>query len=243
MRLTKLFNNLHRVGWKSYSDELDARPQPIVAIPIRRSWMILGFIIGLAVRWAVPVILVLCIILVLCMAARQWPRPDKMQGEWDLGSVDAAVWIKVFLPWAVAAVIVLAAMFWPWPPEFAVFKDGIKLPDGRHSPKRSIWDLWSYGFYFWSEVSYCRWSRYQKGVLAVHLKPAEHCVDVVLWGTGPPPTAPNSPPRNWPCVDVVLWGTGPPATKRPAMIFNYRVPERSRAEVEAAIRACGKWAV
>jgi hypothetical protein len=164
-----------------------------------------------AVIWTVPVILV------LCMAARQWP--DKMQGKWDLGSVDSAFWIMVSLPLAVAAVIVLAAMFWPWPPEFAVFKDGINLPDRRHSPKRSIWDPWSYGFYFWSEVSYCRWSRYQKGVLAVHLKPAEHCVDVVLWGTGSPVT-----------------------TKFPAMIFDYRVPERYRAEVEAAIRACGKWA-
>jgi hypothetical protein len=93
------------MGWKSYSDELDVRPQPIVAIPIWRSWMILRFIICQAVIWAASVILV------LCMAARQWP--DKMQGKWDLGSVDSAVWIMVFLPWAVSAVIVLAARLVP----------------------------------------------------------------------------------------------------------------------------------
>ena len=201
------------MGWKSYSDELDARPQPIVAIPFRRFWIILGFTMCLAVRFGVPVVLL------LWMAARQWLRPDKVQGKWDLGAVDLTVWIQVFLPWAAVAVTVVAAMFWPWPPEFAVFKDGIKLPTKRHSPKRSNRDPWSCGFYSWSDVNYCRWSRYQKGVLAVHLKAVEHCEDVVIWETWSPAT-----------------------TKLPPMIFDYHVPERYRANVEAAIRAFGKWA-
>jgi hypothetical protein len=101
-------------------------------------------------------------------------------------------------------------------PEFAVLKDGIKVPFNRLSPKRSIWDRRGYGFYSWSEVSYCRWSPYNPGVLSIHLQAAAHHVPVI--------------------------GADPDAhVKVPPMIYFYRVPERHRAAVESGIRACGKW--
>jgi hypothetical protein len=98
-----------------------------------------------------------------------------------------------------------------------VVKDGLKMPFNRFPPGRSIWDRWSYGFYSWSEVSYCRWSPYQAGVLSIHLQGATQGVPAIL-------------------------GTGSDSQVQvPPMIYFYRVPERHRAAVEAAIRACGKW--
>jgi hypothetical protein len=74
----------------------------------------------------------------------------------------------------------------------------------------------AHGFYSWSEVSHCRWSPYRPGVLDIHLNAAEERVAAVF-----KPVAGN--------------------LKVLPMTYFYRVPERHRAAVEAAIRACGKW--
>jgi hypothetical protein len=113
--------------------------------------------------------------------------------------------------------IVPAAIMMARGPEFAALKDGIKVPFNRLSPKRSIWDRWGYGFYSWDEVNYCRWCPYRPGVLSIHLRAAEH---------------------HLPLLGMDAEGS----MKVPPMIYFYRVPERHRAAVESAIRACGKWA-
>jgi hypothetical protein len=130
----------------------------------------------------------------------------------------SAGWILAFWPLALVLFFAFpAAIMLGRGPEFAVLKDGLKMPFNRFPPGRSIWDRWSYGFYSWSEVSYCRWSPYQAGVLSIHLQGATQGVPAIL-------------------------GTGSDSQVQvPPMIYFYRVPERHRAAVEAAIRACGKW--
>jgi hypothetical protein len=129
-----------------------------------------------------------------------------------------AAWILAFWPVALALFFAFpAAIMVGRGPEFAVLKDGLKVSFNRFPPGRSIWDRWSYGFYSWSEVSYCRWSPYQAGVLSIHLQAATQGVPTIL-------------------------GTGSDSKIQvPPMIYFYRVPERHRAAVDAAIRACGKW--
>jgi hypothetical protein len=184
----------------SRSDELDARPQPIVAIPFR--WPRVFLLLALTI----PLIF---IVVGLCLD----PAVGRQGRASGLG-----FWIMTFLPMIPMLILVVPmALFQLRAPEFAVFKEGIKVPIGRIPPMRSIWDPWSYGSYSWSEVGYCRWSPYKPGVISIHLQAAPH--------HGP-----------------ALPGTGLEVTMQvPPMIYFYRVPERRRAEVESAIRTYGKW--
>jgi hypothetical protein len=121
-------------------------------------------------------------------------------------------------PLAVMLIVLVPMAIWASrAPEFVVFKEGIKVNVKRVPPGRSLRDPWIYGFYSWDEVSSCRWLPYQPGVLSVHLAGA-------LDRAGLPGTGSNDKMRV------------------PPMIYLYRVPEPHRAAVEAAIRACGKWA-
>jgi hypothetical protein len=136
------------------------------------------------------------------------------------GGIDPRVVQSSRLPVLVAIVLAgaLGAVSRFRAPAFAVLKEGLKLPNNRYPPGRSARDPWAAGFYSWGEVNYCRWSPYQPGVLSVHLAAVES----------------HSP---------ALFGKssrGP--MSMPPEIFFYTVPARHRAAVEAAIRACGKWA-
>jgi hypothetical protein len=179
--------------------EAEEKPRAIVAIPSR---------LPLLLRYVTPALAVIFIGLGLGV-------DPVTVGE---GRADgAAGWTFVLSLVAVILILTVpATIMAAWGPRFAVLKDGIKMPFNRLSPRRSSRDPWSYGFYSWSEVSYCRWSPYNPGVLSVHLQAAEHHVPV-------------------------LGAESDGHMKMPPMIYFYRVPERHRAAVESAIRACGKW--
>jgi hypothetical protein len=199
------------MGDSTPTDERDARPRPIVAIPYSRSY------------WVLSTVLVMFLLsyYFLIPAAVAWFGARRDQVKLDFGP---GAWMQLLWPMALpmALALVLFAVF-GWIasrlPAFAVYREGIKLNSQRLPPGRSRWDLGSYGFYSWSEVTSCRWSPYQPGMLSVHLAAVADQRDVVL--TGPPSAG---------------------QIQMPPMIHFYRVPEPHRAAVEAAIRACGKWA-
>ncbi len=187
-----------------HSDEFEVkRPTPIVAIP--RRWALLQYFIPL-----IPVapLTVLFWLDTEMARRRQAPGLDGWIG-----------WIAPFwLPLLALAIGVAAAIWMGRTPALAVFKDGIKIDSRRIAPWRSPWDPWSYGFYAWSEVSYCRWSPYRPGVLSVHVGAADQH----------PPTG--------------LFVQSPASmTRVPPEVFFCRVPENLRAAVESAIRTYGKW--
>ncbi len=139
--------------------DLDSRPKPIVAIPWRWSWWLLY------VAPAIPMALAA----ILLMA-----DPDKVRQGQPPGTVALTPWIGALWPLAVMLLVVVPMAIWlNRAPEFAVFQSGIKVNVKRVPPGRSVWDPWAYGFYSWDEVSDCRWSPYQPGVLSVHLASAE----------------------------------------------------------------------
>jgi hypothetical protein len=175
---------------ETHLDELGVRPEPIVAIPLRwsRLLLIIAPIPGL--------------IIIGCVALFPPSNP---------------FWAFFVLP--SLASIMLAALIRVRAPEFAVFREGIKVPFNRLAPKRSFWDPWGYGFYSWSEVSHVRSSPYQPGVLSIHL---------------------HATPHQLPPLFVLGAPAGSTMQVLPRICF-YRVPGRHRAEVEAAIRAYGKW--
>jgi hypothetical protein len=183
----------------SDTDEPGAKPQVLVAIPYSRAAVVLG----------VAAVVLPASFLV---ARAAWSlRP----GGIGPGPADPT---RVFLLLAIVAVGALLSVIGFRAPAFAVLKDGLKLPINRIAPGRSLRDPWARGFYSWDELSYCRWSPYQPGVLSVHLDAAVHQTPVVF---------------------------GPASRGQmtvPPTIYFYRVPARHRAAVEAAIRSCGKWA-
>ncbi len=185
------------------SDEPGALNQPIVAIP--RRWSLWLSLLGL-----IPTI---------PLAVLSW-LDSEMALRRQRPGLDG--WIGWFAPfWAVTLVLVIgvaAAIWMRGVPAFAVFKDGLKVDFRRVAPWRSFRDPWSYGFYAWGEVDYCRWSPYKPGVLSVHVGAAE-----------------QHPPPGW-------LGELPAAMiKVPPGVFFHRVPEHLRTAVESAIRTYGKW--
>ena len=133
------------------------------------------------------------------------------------GAIDPPVldgaWIALAL--AVLPLCAIVARYRRRAPEFGVFREGIKLPFRRIPPGRSLFDPAARGFLPWDEVTGCRWTPDRPQVPAVvHPRPG-------FLGRGAPPY----------CRETL-----------PPSIHYYRVPGRHRAAVEAAIRACGKWA-
>ena len=82
----------------------------------------------------------------------------------------ARLWfIAVFI--GIAAIVVpLTILAWARRPEFAVGKDGIRLPVERRPEWSSLWSLRDLGLFAWEEVSFCRWSRYEPGLLKIQVK-------------------------------------------------------------------------
>jgi hypothetical protein len=169
-----------------------------------------------------PVVVFLCaaagiapvLALVVAPMVGHWLWPDRIHVMWGPGPVG---WLEASWPLIPLVCLVPLAIWIGRVPAFAVLEEGIKLNIRRLPPGRSVWDFMSHGLYCWSEVSHCRWSPYRPGVLSIHLGAAEDRIPVVIE----------------PVADHL---------KVPPMIYFYRVPERYRAAVEAAIRACGKWA-
>jgi hypothetical protein len=69
-----------------------------------------------------------------------------------------------------ASIMSLTLLQWARQPEFAVDKEGVLLPFNQHRPHGSWRGPWDVGRFRWDEVSYCRWSRYEKGLLQVQVK-------------------------------------------------------------------------
>jgi hypothetical protein len=86
----------------------------------------------------------------------------------------APLWFDVLLIGCIALIMPPAILAWAKLPEFAVGKDGLRLPyGGRREPSRfPPWDLRDYGLIAWDEVGYCRWSRFEPGVLQVQTRAA-----------------------------------------------------------------------
>jgi hypothetical protein len=145
--------------------------------------------------------------------AAAWRRP---------GGIDPPVldWAWITLAPAVLPLCAVVARYRRRAPEFGVFQEGIKLPFRRIPPGRSMFDPAARGFFSWDEVTGCRWSPHRPGVLSVQVPAVVHQRPGFL-GRGAPPYCRESLP--------------------PSIHF-YRVPEPHHAEVEAAIRECGKWA-
>ena len=82
----------------------------------------------------------------------------------------ARLWfIAVFI--GIAAIVVpLTLLAWARRPEFAVGKDGIRLPVERRPEWSSLWSRRDLGLFAWEEVSFCRWSRYEPGLLKIQVK-------------------------------------------------------------------------
>lgn len=183
----------------AYDDDFDARPRVLVAVPFSRAMVVLYVTMVVA-----PMSFLIARAVLSFRPGGPGPLPL------DPG--------RVFLLLGIVVISAVFALIGTRAPAFAVLKDGIKLPINRVAPGRSVGDAWARGFYTWDELSYCRWSPYQPGVLSVHLDAAAHQTPVLF---GP--------------ADRGRYNT-------PPMIYFYRVPARHRAAVEAAIRACGKWA-
>lgn len=187
----------------SPESEINASPRPIVVIPQSR-WVI----IACAAAGLAPTF-----ILVGSFAIAQQIRPDRFHLDTTPGPIR---WLDLSWRFIPVILVVLAAILYRVP-VFGVYDEGIKLNTRRIAPGRSIWDSSAHGFFWWSEVSSCRWSRYQPGVLSVHVGAVDHRVPRLV---GP---------------------TSLGVEKLPAQIYLVRLPARYRDPVESAIRSCGKW--
>jgi hypothetical protein len=83
-------------------------------------------------------------------------------------TVDVAINTALFAAIAVFACLIATAF--AWYPEFAVRKDGIRLPVARRPIRTSFGSFRDLGLYRWEEVAFCDWSHSQPGVLNVQLK-------------------------------------------------------------------------
>ncbi len=135
----------------------DFHAEPDVSVVIHRPvWKVIAsFAVALAVT-AVPGWLV-------------WNDLDRAQPEGFLTRATGLASDVAILA-AVAVFTLLMATAFAWYPEFAVRKDGIRLPVARRPLKSSFWNLPDLGLYLWEEVVFCDWSHYQPGVLNVQVK-------------------------------------------------------------------------
>jgi hypothetical protein len=62
-----------------------------------------------------------------------------------------------------------AVPYWARSPEFSVSKDGIRLPVSRRRVNAPPFVRVDLGLFAWDEVSYCRWSRFEPGLLQVQV--------------------------------------------------------------------------
>jgi hypothetical protein len=133
-------------------DEFNADPGVFIAIR-RPLWKI---IVSFAAAFALAAIPAMMIWLNL-----QHPPADAAR----ILAVDR--WTNVALFAALPVFALLSATAFAWYPEFAVRKDGIRLPMPRRPSTTAFWRLRDLGLYSWDEVSYCKWSHSQPGVLNI----------------------------------------------------------------------------
>jgi hypothetical protein len=133
-------------------DDFNADPGVLVAIR-RPLWkIIVSFAAALALAGAAAIMFWLEL---------QHPPADPTRA-W---AVDRWTNVALGATWAFFALLSAAAF--ARAPEFAVRKDGIRLPETRRPASSSFWHLRVLGLYLWDEVSYCKWSHSQPGVLNI----------------------------------------------------------------------------
>ena len=136
-------------------DEIDGPPVPLVEIP-RPRWKIVASLLPALLFFAYVGLFV-------------WANLH-LDGAGAACHGSARLWfIAVFI--GIAAIVVpLTLLAWARRPEFAVGKDGIRLPVERRPEWSSLWSLRDLGLFAWEEVSFCRWSRYEPGLLKIQVK-------------------------------------------------------------------------
>ncbi len=135
-------------------DELDMTPKPMVAIPRPRwkivanfLWLLLLFVIAAMMVWA-------------------YLHGDHVEA---LRVRTVERWFVLIISSIFAIGSPFALLNWARHPEFAVGKDGIRLPIERRPAWSSPWSLRDLGLYAWQEVSYCRWPRHVPGLLQIQV--------------------------------------------------------------------------
>jgi hypothetical protein len=163
-------------------DEIDGPPVPLVEIP-RSRWKIIASLlpsllffayVGLFVeiprpRWKIVASLLPSLLFFAYVGLLVWANLH-LDGAGAARHGSARLWfIGVFI--GIATIVVpLTILAWARRPEFAVEKDGIRLPVERRPEWSSLWSLRDLGLFAWEEVSFCRWSRYEPGLLKIQAK-------------------------------------------------------------------------
>ena len=136
-------------------DEIDGPPVPLVEIP-RRRWKIVASLLPALLFFAYVGLFV-------------WANLH-LNGAGAACHGSARLWFIVVFIGIAAIVVPLTILAWARRPEFAVGKDGIRLPVERRPEWSSLWSLRDLGLFAWEEVSFCRWSRYEPGLLKIQVK-------------------------------------------------------------------------
>ena len=136
-------------------DEIDGPPVPLVEIP--------------RLRWKIVASLLPALLFFAYVGLFVWANLH-LDGVGAACHGSARLWfIAVFI--GIAAIVVpLTLLAWARRPEFAVGKDGIRLPVERRPEWSSLWSRRDLGLFAWEEVSFCRWSRYEPGLLKIQVK-------------------------------------------------------------------------
>lgn len=133
-------------------DEIGTTCRPLIEVPIPLSVKVSEVLVGLFLAGTIPVLVGGLLYLHLIEPLLR-PLPALYLCILFLGHLAAA-----------RSCLVRASR-----PEFAVGKDGIRLPIERRPAWSSPWSLRDLGLYAWQEVSYCRWSRHVPGLLQIQV--------------------------------------------------------------------------
>lgn len=136
-------------------DGINGPPVPLVEIP-RPRWKIVARLLPALLSFAYVGLFV-------------WTNLH-LDGAGAARHGSARLWFIVVFIGITAIVVPLTILAWARRPEFAVGKDGIRLPVERRPEWSSQWSLRDLGLFAWEEVSFCRWSRYEPGLLKIQVK-------------------------------------------------------------------------
>jgi hypothetical protein len=82
---------------------------------------------------------------------------------------DWLFWLDAVLIGVAVVAVPQTILSWVRLPEFSVGKEGIRLPFVSHDGRSPSRGLRRAGLLFWDEVSYCRWSLYDPGILQIQV--------------------------------------------------------------------------